>query len=130
MTSRLFFLVVLAVLAFPACGDKARDSLLGSWGGQWASSGGATGDVQTNFTDDDGRRFDGTIQFSGSPCFSGAAITGELIGDDMSGTITAGAVEIAYSATLDDTVMSGSYTAVTAGVCTGDVGTFSLEKRD
>jgi hypothetical protein len=120
---------LLAVLALPACGSGARDSLLGGWSGQWASNGGSTGDVQTNFTADDGRRFDGSIQFSGSPCFSGAAITGELVGDDITGTITAAGIRIDYTATLQAELMSGSYNAVFAGDCTGDSGTFSLDKR-
>jgi hypothetical protein len=116
-------------VALAACGDPGGGSLIGSWGGTWTSTRGATGDVQTNFTEDDGVRFEGSIQFSGSPCFSGAAITGELDGSDVTGDITAGGVALDYTATLEGTRMSGSYAVTAAGACTGDVGTFTLDKR-
>lgn len=122
------FILTLAV-ALAACGDSNDSALLGSWSGSWTSNGGATGSVQTTFTEEDGARFEGSIQFSGSPCFSGAAIIGDVDGSDVEGEITAGGIAIDYTATLAGTRMSGAYTATAAGACTGDTGTFALDKR-
>ena len=120
---------IFLTVALAACGGSNDSSLLGSWGGSWTSNGGATGTVQTTFTEDDGSHFEGSIQFSGSPCFSGAAITGDVDGSDVVGEITAGGIALDYDATIEGTSMNGTYTAVAAGVCTGDTGTFSLDKR-
>ena len=126
MTTRL---ALWFAIALSACGGSDGGSLLGAWGGDWTSIGGATGSLQTNFTEDDGDHFEGSIQFSGSPCFSGAAIVGDVDGRDVTGNISAAGIAMGYTGTIDATRMTGSYDVTAAGDCTGDTGTFTLDKR-
>jgi hypothetical protein len=126
MTTRL---ALGLAIVLSACGGEGGGSMLGAWGGEWTSTRGATGSLQTNFTEDDGDHFEGSIQFSGTDCFSGAAITGDLNGRAITGNISAAGIAMDYSATLDGTRMTGSYDITAAGICTGDTGTFTLDKR-
>jgi hypothetical protein len=77
-----------------------------------------------------GSSLKGTTSFSGSPCFSAGDVVGAIAGSDGSGGITAGGIRVDFSATIALSRMNGTYNAVSAGACTGDVGTFSAVRAE
>jgi hypothetical protein len=97
----------------------------GTWAGTWLD-----GDVQGDitFTLTGGGTVTGSVVLTGSPCIANGAVTGTASGDSLSGEISAGGTTVTFSATATGTQMSGTFDAVTAGSCTGDIGTFTVSQ--
>ena len=80
--------LLLVLLASAAC---ATDDISGTWNGTWASRTGVSGVVTASLSQHDAD-IDGTVAFTGSPCFSAGKVTQVIVGDELSGSITAGRV--------------------------------------
>ena len=102
-------------------------SVRGAWSGTWTSGSGLSGAVEADLKGG-GDHVSGTFTFTSSPCFSAAEVDAVLVDDALSGSATAGAIRVDFAATLLDDRLDGTYAAVSAGFCTGDVGTFDLER--
>lgn len=99
----------------------------GAWTARWLSKTGVGGGSSFAFTQS-GNRVTGEVRFTGSPCFSGGQFEGTLSGRELSGSLVAGAIEVALSATVSSGSLDGTYVTVQAGACTGDTGTFTATR--
>lgn len=128
------FLLTSVIIIFTACGgggssggDITPVDINGSWKGTWSS----------NITDNsgtvsvvlllNGTVISGSMDLSGSPCISTGVINGTVSGNSVSFGVISGDDEIQFSATYSDGIISGTY-SVTTGLCSGDEGTFILNK--
>ena len=117
----------IAALALAACTDNSGIS--GDWTGTWTSRTGVSGQITAAFSQRDSQ-IGGTISFTGSPCFDAAQVMEVMAGNSISGTATAGGIQVTLSATWTEPDINGSYDAVSAGACSGDTGTFSLARQN
>ncbi len=101
--------------------------LAGVWRGTWTSETGVSGSMTVTIQQS-GSALAGDLAFSGSPCFASGRFAGTVTGRDFAGSVTAGAIRIDMSATVTGAAYAGTYTAVSAGACTGDTGTFSASR--
>jgi len=136
--SRLLALL-FACLFLGACGGSSAavgDStssieptapLAGMWRGTWTSETGVSGSMTVTMQQS-GSTLDGDLEFSGSPCFASGRFAGIVTGRDFAGSVTAGGIRVDLSATITGAAYAGTYTAVSAGACTGDTGTFSASR--
>ncbi len=109
-------------------GDATKGvNLTGSWSGSWASSNGIDhGNVSAALIQS-GTSVSGTESITESPCISGGSVSGTVSGNNVSFGVVSGPDTVTYTATYTSTSMSGTY-SVTTGACTGDAGTFSMNK--
>jgi hypothetical protein len=70
----------------------------------------------------------GTVSVTNSPCLANGDVTGSIAGDELTLTISAGAIDVSAEGTITGNSMSGTYVALSAGACTGDTGTFSATR--
>ncbi len=120
--------VVLVLAPMISCADSADwCDLSGHWSGAWTSQTAASGSLDTQL-DVHGSDVSGTMTFAGSPCFDAAQLAGVLANKQVSGSATAGAMHVDVTASWVEDHLEGTYDAVSAGACTGDGGTFKLEK--
>jgi hypothetical protein len=132
------WIFVLAALA-GACGGNdastgtttsgtAPDATLdGDWTGTWLSRTGVGGALGIDFMQS-GSVVSGDATFTGSPCFAGAHLDGDVTGRDFNGVVRAGAIQVNVAATLSGNTLDGTYDAQSAGACSGDTGTFTLHR--
>jgi hypothetical protein len=103
--------------------------ITGDWDGDWTSATGVRGDLSFSL-EQDGDLVSGSADFSGSNCFSGGKVDGRLSDDDdFRGSLEAGSIQIDFDGAVTDDRMNGTYRAVSAGLCTGDTGTFDARLR-
>jgi hypothetical protein len=110
------------------------NTLLGTWSGTWTSFTGVTGTVVVNITGGDSTTgtISGTLTFTANPCYTDTTIAGMLTGSTVTiDTSVAGEVVIQQSGTLsnNNTQMAGNYTVTGAGLCQGDVGSWTVTKQ-
>jgi hypothetical protein len=125
--------LLLAAAVATSCGGGGASScsappavnVTGSWSGTWLDNNGSSGTISFGALTQNAGAVEGQISFTGSPCFSGGAISGTVCGDQFSGSLSAGGIQVDVSATVTGVQMSGNFNAVSAGACTGDVGTFA-----
>jgi hypothetical protein len=132
MKKSFFFLALVFLLLILSCGGgggnsssggSSTNTLNGSWSGTWQSSKyGNLGAITATFNQS-GSSFTGTAVITNSPCFSGGTISGSISGNNISFSAPYGN----FSGNFTDSSMSGTYN-VTSGACTGDTGTFKLQK--
>jgi len=108
--------------------DKDWCDLTGDWQGTWSSQASAGGVMATSFLVHSGN-VTGTVSFSGSPCFDTADVALVAANGTISGSATAGAIELDLSAHWVEDHLEGTYEAICAGACTGDTGTFTLQRH-
>ncbi len=103
--------------------------LSGNWSGDWQSSqAGGGGSLAAALTQSD-TIVTGTLELSGSPCFSGGTLSGTLTQAQWSTSMwVAGGGRVDLTGSVDDPVITGSYQVVSGGMCTGDTGTFVLRR--
>ncbi len=135
LRSWLFGLAVLA----GACGGSDASvgsstssttpdaNLSGTWTGTWLSRTDVGGALRIDFRQTNAV-VSGEASFTGSPCFAGAHLDGDVAGRDLSGTVRAGAIQVNVDATLSGDSLDGTYDARRAGACSGDTGTFTLTR--
>jgi hypothetical protein len=102
-------------------------NLSGTWKGTWMSSRGASG-TSTSVFEQQGSEVDGEFHFTGSPCFAGATFHGTLRGSELTGTARAGGIAVELQATVTSSSLDGTYSALQAGACSGDTGTFTAQR--
>jgi hypothetical protein len=101
--------------------------ITGNWTGTWLSRTSVGGSTSARFTQTGGS-VEGELTFTGSPCFSGGLFQGSLRGRDLAGTVSAGTIRVSLTATVSSTAINGTYSALEAGACSGDTGTFSTKR--
>jgi hypothetical protein len=130
------YLLSLIFTAAVACGGTSdyvpttateSSAAVGTWTGTWLSHTGVGGDGMLDLTASGGTLM-GTVSFTNSPCFSTGSITGTLVQNTFTATVTAGAIDVSVAGTLVGNQMSGTYDAISAGACTGDTGTLTLTR--
>lgn len=113
-------------------GSKASPptvNVSGNWSGSWLSSNGVSGGAITFLPlMQNGSMLSGQINFTGSPCFSGGALSGVVSGSGFTGSLTAGSIRVDVDGTVTGNQMNGTYDTVNAGACTGDTGTFTASR--
>lgn len=112
------------ITASAGCGGP----LAGGWAGTWTSQAGASRPLEAHLSTDAEDRVTGTFTFVDNPCFSATDVVGALVGDHLAVSATAGAIRLDLDATLVDDALNGAWFALAAGTCTGDSGTFSLQR--
>jgi len=100
-------------------------SVTGSWSGTWRSQNGVDAGTMSFLLNQNGTALEGEFAVGGSPCWSGGTVSGNVCGDTISGSLSAGGIRVDVAATVTGTQMNGTYNAVSAGACSGDTGTFS-----
>ena len=101
--------------------------LTGSWNGSWTSlNGNGSGNISANIIHGDSSII-GSISMTDYPCMSRGSLSGTVLENNVNIIVVFATNTIVYSALYTSTSISGAY-AVTAGDCTGDVGTFSINK--
>ena len=104
----------------------------GTWTGEWASSNGVDGGILGLALTQTGATFDGTAVFGSSPCFSGGSVSdGAISWVHVSGSLTSGSARVDFTGTvsgISNENLIGTYRIISAGVCTGDTGTISLNR--
>ncbi|HEX8791768.1 MAG TPA: hypothetical protein VF765_12520 [Polyangiaceae bacterium] len=104
-------------------GPSSGVDVSGTWTTTWTSVSGQVGHGSMQLAQD-GSSVSGTTLVENSPCLANGDVSGSVAGDQLSGAMTAGAIQITFDSTVQGTQMSGTYDAVSAGACTGDTGTF------
>jgi len=132
MCALWMLVMLLAAAGFSACGDDEHEpptvNVTGSWTGSWLSTTGMGGDVAATLTQT-GADVEGTMTIDGSPCFSVGNVSGTVSGNRIStGAFFSGDLRVNFDGTVVGEGISGCYEAVRAGACTGDTGTFSLDR--
>lgn len=122
MTRRSLLFVCLLL----GCGADSLDAS-GAWSGLWTSSRGVGGGLTLNLTDNNGA-LSGSAVFSGSPCFSAGSFTGSRAGASLTGTFTVGGASIYLTGSVSASSISGSYRVGLAGACSGDQGSFNVNR--
>jgi hypothetical protein len=102
--------------------------LTGDWQGTWTSQAGGAGVMATTFAVHSGD-VTGTVSFSGSPCFATADLAMVAANGQITGSATADAVEVDLSAHWVEDHLEGTFDVISAGACTGDTGTFTLQRH-
>ena len=108
-------------------GTAPDANLSGTWTGSWLSRTGVGGALMIDFSQT-GAVVSGDASFTGSPCFAGARLDGDVHGHDFSGSVKAGAIQVIVDATLSGSSLDGTYDAQSAGACSGDTGTFTVHR--
>jgi hypothetical protein len=126
------FMVIFFMAAFYTCSGDGNEpptvDVTGTWTGTWMSSTGMGGDVSATLTQT-GADVEGTMTIDGSPCFSVGNVSGTVSGNRIStGAFFSGDSRVNFNGTVVGDSISGTYEAVRAGACTGDQGTFSLDR--
>jgi len=104
-------------------------NVAGKWSGSWRSYRGRGGSLTASLTHS-GATVDGTNRFSGSPCFSGGTVSGTVVGNSWSGSITASKnARVDLSPTASGNQTNGTYFVASDGICPGDAGTFTMTRR-
>lgn len=128
--------VITVALVLAGCdGDGDEDlapptvNVSGTWSGSWLSDNGVDGGNVTfvSLSQIDSM-VTGEVSFTGSPCFSGAALSGVISGETLTGSLRAGSIQVDVDATVTGDQMNGTYDTVNAGACTGDTGMFSATR--
>ncbi len=119
-------LVLLAALT--SCSSDEWCTLTGTWGGTWTSRTTTTGSLSSTLAQH-GSDVTGTVSFTSSPCFDAADVMLVQAGEHVSGSATAGAIRVDLDASWVEDHLEGTYSAISAGACTGDTGTFVLDRR-
>jgi hypothetical protein len=120
----------LFLLFLAACGGSGApaEMLSGEWVGPWFSRSGVGGTAKMTLAVD-GENVTGMSSFTGSACASELDIQGTFHKDSFFGSLVAGGIRVDISTLLSaDQQLVGTYSAVAAGVCTGDTGTLSLRR--
>lgn len=131
---KLLLLTSIAIL-LTACsggggssgGDITPVDINGSWKGTWSSSVTDESGTVSVVLLVNGTVISGSMDLSGSPCISTGSIDGTVSGNSVSFGVILGDDEIQFSSTYSDGTISGTY-SVTSGLCSGDTGTFILNK--
>jgi hypothetical protein len=120
-----------AATASPSTAPSAPASIAGAWRGTWSSQKypGLTGHFALTFVQQ-GSALSGTISITGSSCISGATLTGQLTGTQITFGVVQGAETVAYSGTWSGASMSGTWTIThgSGGACTTDNGDWSATR--
>ncbi len=101
--------------------------LNGTWRGTWSSTttksrgGGAEITIHHERTD-----VTGSAIFNGDPCFGGGQLHAALADTELSGSVTAGSVEVTLTATASEGQLDGAYSVPRVGPCVADTGTFTV----
>lgn len=115
------------LLGSSSSSSEPAGDLSGKWTGRWTSQTTVSGSFELTMRQS-GAALDGDLHFSGSPCFSGGRFAGTMNGRNFSGSVTAGSIRVDMSGTVTGNTYDGTYSAVSAGACTGDSGTFSATR--
>jgi hypothetical protein len=130
-------LLIIAALTMTGCGGGGGGTfctpptvnVTGNWTGTWQSENGVDhGTLALSGLIQQGATVNGQANFTGSPCLSGTTLAGLICGQNFSGQLTADGIQVSFSATVIATQMTGTYDTMSAGTCTGDSGTFSLQR--
>jgi hypothetical protein len=120
-----------APTASPSNAPSASSSIAGAWNGTWSSQKypGLTGHFALTFVQQ-GSALSGTISITGSSCISGATLTGQLTGTQITFGVVQGAETVAYSGTWSGASMSGTWTIThgSGGACTTDNGDWTATR--
>jgi len=127
MTRLASLACLLALLA--SCGtDSEWCSLTGKWQGTWKSRFGVSGSLASTLAQQ-GDNVTGSVAFTNSPCFDAANVALVEAGGNITGSATAGGIRVDMSASWVEDHLEGTYNAISAGACTGDTGTFSMQRN-
>lgn len=132
-------LTALLALFLTSCGGGGGGSdegtslnLTGTWSGNWSSSvtTSDTGSLSSTLTQT-GTLISGTVDVTGSPCFTSGSVSGKITDGTVTFTVTSGQSSVAYSAANATSIsMNGQYVVKNTGtLCDGDTGDFTLTKQ-
>ncbi len=132
LTRPLF--VISLVLVAAACGGSGGSpmfTLTGRWVGTWSATPPAQGGGQ--FIADlaqSGSSLSGSVQLSGSPCFTSFLASGTVSGNSFVLTLVSGGIQRASaSGTVSGNTITGSFTTLYTGTpCDGGSGTFTATR--
>jgi hypothetical protein len=101
-------------------------NITGEWSGTWQSNRGPSGLLSAALSQT-GSTITGTVVFSNSACFLAAGtLFATLNGTAWSGSVAVpGGGSINLNASIGSNSLTGNYSVVSGGACTGDTGTFS-----
>ena len=119
-------MILLAALA--SCDSDEWCTLTGNWSGSWTSHTSVTGTLASTLSQH-GPDVTGTVSFTSSPCFNAADVMLVQAGEHVSGSATAGGIQVDLDASWVEDHLEGTYNAISAGACTGDTGTFVLDRK-
>ena len=137
LTWRFIWVVacIIVALVFTGCDGGGGDdcetatvNITGTWSGTWQSGGGGGGNLTFVSLLQTDSMVTGSVSFTGSPCFSGGAVSGEVCGDTFIGSLRAGNISVDFDVTVTGDQMNGTYDVDNAGACTGDTGTISATR--
>jgi hypothetical protein len=126
--------VCIPVALMCACGGSNSTTgpapaidVSGTWNATWTSGPGEIfqGTLTLSQT---GARVTGSAVASGSPCGQNGDINASINGDELTGTMAAGAASVTFDTTVGVSMMSGTFDVVSAGACTGDTGTITATR--
>jgi hypothetical protein len=103
-------------------------SLTGQWSGFAVSVYQVTGLLTATFTQS-GTNVTGSGTLTGGQCtYPPLAVSATFDGATFRGSLLASGVRIDFAAAVTSSGMAGAYSAVFAGPCTGDYGSFALSR--
>jgi len=118
-----------AASAAPATpSGPAVPGLAGTWDGTWKDTtpDQSTGTFALTWTQN-GSALTGSIVVKGTPCVTGASVTGSVSGSSISFGVVSGQIKIAYDGTISGTTMKGTYAAPAA--CADAKGSWEAVKK-
>lgn len=127
MTRLVTVFSALALLA-SCTSDPPCCTLAGTWQGTWTSRSGVSGSLASTLAQQ-GDNVTGSVSFTNSPCFDAANVALVEAGGNISGSATAGGIRVDMNASWVEDHLEGTYNAISAGACTGDTGTFSMQRN-
>ena len=106
----------------------AVPGLAGTWDGTWKNTtpDQSTGTFVLTWTQN-GSALTGSIVVKGTPCVTGASITGSVSGSSISFGVVSGQIKIAYDGTISGTTMKGTYAA--PATCADAKGSWEAVKK-
>lgn len=93
----------------------------GQWTGTWADTSPDTSSGTFSLTwTQTGNNLAGTITVKGTPCLSGATVTGTINGSAISFGAVSGRITVTYDGSVSGNKMQGTYSAPTCGDAKGN----------
>lgn len=122
---------LLAVVLAACASSQPPAELDGSWRGTWSSSSDRGGGmVSATFTRSE-TAITGRVTIGGSPCLTSGNITGEVTGSSVTFGAVQGSDRVNFTGRITGGTLSGTYSVPTSfSICSGDTGTFTVEKTN
>jgi hypothetical protein len=138
---RMICLSTVLAVSLVACGDddngnngrqRPTVNVNGTWDGTWQSTVRAGGGTITATLAQQGGQLTGRATITNSPCWQHGTLVGSVEADMFEARFRAPnrvRVDFAGDVSANERGIRGTYSVVRGGACTGDVGTFQVQRQ-